>query len=300
MAHRGSLSRATPRIPTEEYEANARDISPNYFETMGIPRAQGRAFNEHDDAKAPHVVIINQTLAGLVFPGQDPIGKRIDFTYTKDPNIYEVVGVVGDENLGQLDQQAHAGDLRAVRAKSDMMLSVTIRTEGDPSAAAGSVREAMHELDASLPVNSLVSMDRIIADSPSVAIRRYPAYLLGAFASLALLLAMLGIYGLLAYVVAQRTRELGIRLALGAQRRNLLGLVIASGLRLALLGAAIGAVCALATGRMLATLLFDVRSTDVAILLSVATLLVVVALLASYIPARRAASIEPMQALRAE
>jgi len=158
----------------------------------------------------------------------------------------------------------------------------------------------MHELDASLPVNALVSMDRILADSPSVAVRRYPAYLIGAFAALALVLAMLGIYGLLAYVVAQRTRELGIRLALGAQRRNLLGLVLGSGLRLALLGAAIGTVGAFAAGRMLATLLFDVRPTDVAILLGVATSLVVVALLASYIPARRAAAIEPMQALRAE
>jgi predicted permease len=288
------------RIPTEEFEANGREISPNYFETMGIPVRQGRAFNEHDDEKAPKVAIINQTLAGLVFPGQDPIGKRIDFTYTKDPNIYEVVGVVGDENLGQLDRKPTPVIYDPYAQSPNMMLSVTIRTEGDPSAAAGSVHEAMHELDASLPVNSLVSMDRIIADSPSVAIRRYPAYLIGAFASLALLLAMLGIYGLLAYVVAQRTRELGIRLALGAQRRNLLGLVIASGLRLALLGAAIGSVCALAAGRMLTMLLFDVRSTDVAILLSVATLLVVIALLASYIPARRAASIEPMQALRAE
>jgi predicted permease len=288
------------RIPTEEYEANTREISPNYFETMGIPLRKGRVLNEHDTVNSPRVIVINQTLATLLFPGQDPIGKRIDFTYTKDPNIQGIVGVVGDENLGQLDRKPTPVIYDAYAQDPNSFLSVTIRTEGDPSAAAGSVREAMHEIDASLPVNSLVSMDRIIADSPSVAVRRYPAYLLGAFASLALVLAMLGIYGLLAYVVAQRTRELGIRLALGAQRRNLLGLVLGSGLRLALLGAAIGAVCALAAGRMLATLLFDVRSTDVAILFGVATLLVVVALLASYIPARRAALIEPMQALRAE
>ena len=288
------------RIPAEEYEANSREISPNYFQTMGIPLRRGRVFNEHDDAKAPRVIIINQTLADMLFPGQDPIGKRIDFTYTKDPNLQEIVGVVGDENLGQLDRKATPAIYGPYAQDPYSFLGVTIRTEGDPSAAAGSVRAAMHELDASLPVNSLVTMERIIADSPSVAVRRYPAYLIGAFASLAMVLAMLGIYGLLAYVVAQRTRELGIRLALGAQRRNLLGLVIASGLRLALLGAAIGTVCALAAGRMLATLLFEVRPTDVVILSSVATLLVVVALLASYIPARRAASIEPMQALRAE
>ncbi len=288
------------RIPAEEYEANTRDISPNYFETMGIPLRKGRVLNEHDIVNSPRVIVINQTLANLLFPGQDPIGKRIDFTYTKDPNVHEIVGVVGDENLGQLDRKPTPVIYDAYAQDPNSFLSVTIRTEGDPSAVAGGVREAMHELDASLPVNSLVSMDRIIADSPSVAVRRYPAYLLGAFASLALVLAMLGIYGLLAYVVAQRTRELGIRLALGAQRRNLLGLVLGSGLRLALLGTAIGAACALAAGRMLAALLFDVRSTDVAILLGVATLLVAVAVLASYIPARRAASIEPMQALRAE
>ena len=288
------------RVATEEYEANTRDISPNYFETMGIPLRSGRLFNEHDDAKAPRVVIINQTLADRLFPGQDPIGKRVDFAYTKDPNFQEIVGVVGDENLGQLDHALTPVIYEPYAQSPDSYLSVTIRTEGDPGAVAGSVRAAVQALDSALPINALVSMDRIIADSPAVSVRRYPAYVIGAFAALAVVLAMLGIYGLLAYVVAQRTRELGIRLALGAQRRNLLGLVVGSGLRLALLGAAIGTVCAFAAGRMLATLLFQVRPTDLAISLSVATLLVAVALLASYLPARRAASIEPMQALRAE
>jgi putative ABC transport system permease protein len=288
------------RVATEEYEANTREISPNYFATMGIPLRKGRVFNEHDDAKTPPVIIINQTLADRLFPGQDPIGKRVDFAYTQDPNIQEIVGVVGDENLGQLDSKPTPVIYDPYAQGPNPFLSVTIRTEGDPAAVAGSVEAAVRGLDAALPVNALVSMDRIIADSPSVAVRRYPAYVIGAFAALALVLAMLGIYGLLAYVVAQRTRELGIRMALGAKRRNLLGLVVSGGLRLALLGAAIGTACAFAAGRMLATLLFDVRPADLAILLSVATLLVAVALLASYLPARRAASIEPMQALRAE
>ena len=288
------------RNPAEEYEANSRGISPNYFETMGIPLRQGRVFNEDDDAKAPRVIIINQRLADMIFPGQDPIGKRIDYTYTKEPNIQEIVGVVGDENLGQLDHKPTPVIYDPYAQDPNSFLGVMIRTSDDPSAVAGSVRTTMHQLDASLPINSLVTMERIVAESPSVAVRRYPAYLIGAFAALALVLAMLGIYGLLAYVVAQRTRELGIRLALGAQRRNLLALVLGSGLKLALLGAAIGTVAALAAGRMLATLLFEVRPTDFVILLSVATLLVTVALLASYIPARRAAAIEPMQALRAE
>ncbi len=288
------------KVPTEEYEANTREISPNYFATMGIPLRMGRVFNEHDDAKAPRVIVINQTLANLVFPGEDPIGQRIDFTYTKDPNIQEIVGVVGDENLGQLDSKPTPVIYDPYAQDPNPFLSVTMRTEGDPSAVAGRAEAAVRGLDSALPINSLVSMDRIIAGSPAVAVRRYPAYVIGAFAALALVLAMLGIYGLLAYVVAQRTRELGVRLALGAQRRNLLGLVVGGGLRLALFGAAIGTACAFAAGRMLATLLFEVRPTDLAILLSVATLLIAVALLASYIPARRAASIEPMQALRAE
>ena len=304
LGHAGGTSRFViaghARIPTEQYEANTREISPNYFETMGIPLRKGRVFTEYDDANRPHVIIINQTLASLLFHGTDPIGQRIDFTYTKDPDIFEIVGVVGDENLGQLDRKPTPVIYDAFAQDPNPFLSVTLRTGGEPSAAGGGVRATMHELDALLPINSLVSMDRIMADSPSVAVRRYPAYLIGAFASLALVLAMLGIYGLLAYLVAQRTRELGIRLALGAPRRNLLGLVMGSGLRLALVGAVIGTICSLVAGRMLATLLFEVRPTDLAILLSVVAALVAVALLASYIPARRAASIEPMQALRTE
>jgi putative ABC transport system permease protein len=288
------------RVAAEEYEANSRGISPNYFETMGIPLRRGRFFNDHDDASKPRVIIINQTLADLAFPGQDPIGKHIDFTYAKDLNIQEIVGVVADENLGQLDHKPTPVIYDPYAQDTSPYFGVTIRTEGDPAAVAGGIRAAVREMDPSLPLDSVVTMERIIADSPAVSVRRYPAYVIGAFAALALVLAMLGIYGLLAYVVAQRTRELGIRLALGAQRRNLLGLVVGSGLRLALLGAAIGTMCAFAAGRMLATLLFEVRPADLAISLSVATLLVAVALLASYLPARRAASIEPMQALRAE
>ena len=165
---------------------------------------------------------------------------------------------------------------------------------------ADGIRAAMHDLDPGLPVGSLVSMDRIIADSPSVTTRRYPAYLIGAFALLALALAMLGVYGVLAYTVAQRMRELGIRLALGAQRLDLLRLVVGRGMKLALLGVVIGGLGALAAGRLLATLLFEVRASDLGVLLSTAAILLLVALMASYIPARRAASIEPMQALRTE
>jgi putative ABC transport system permease protein len=288
------------RVPVEETEANTREISPNYFETMGIPLRAGRFFTDADDAKSPHVVIINQTLADLLFPGRDPVGQRIDYTYTQEANIWQIVGVVGDENLGQLDHKPTAVIYDAFAQSPNPYMGVVLRTAGDPATIAGSVRAAMHDLDSGLPVGSLASMERVIADSPSIAMRRYPAYLIGAFATLALVLAMLGIYGLLAYVVAQRTREIGIRLAQGAPRSNLLALVIADGLKLALIGVAVGTAASLAAGRLLSTLLFGVRPTDFAILLSVAIVLLTVSVLASYLPARRAASIEPMQALRTE
>ncbi len=282
------------------WEANSREVSPNYFSTMGIPLRVGRYFDERDDAKAPHVAIINQTLADLLFPGGDPIGKRIDFTYTGQPDIWQIVGVVADENLADLDSKPAPVVYESFEQSPDSYMSVVVRTVGDPDSMAGSVRRAMHDLDMQLPVTGLVSMDEIIAGSPAVMIRKYPAYLIGAFALLALILAVLGIYGLLAYVVAQRTRELGIRFALGAQRNDVLVPVIANGFRLTLIGIAIGGLGSLLVGRAMAALLFQVRAMDAGVFMSVATLLLVVALLASYIPARRAASIEPMQALRSE
>jgi predicted permease len=282
------------------WEANTRDVSPNYLSTMGIPLLVGRYLDERDDAKTPHVAIINQTLADRLFPGGDPIGKRIDFTYTSKPDIWQIVGVVADENLAEVDQKPSPVIYESLEQSPDSRLGVVLRTASDPAAVAGSVRRAMHDLDTQLPVTALVTMDHIIADSPAVMIRKYPAYLIGAFALLALILAVLGIYGLLAYVVAQRTREVGIRLALGAQRKDVLWPVIVDGLRLALVGCVIGCLGAVFVGRAMATLLFQVKAMDVGVFVSVATLLLAVALLASYIPARRAASIEPMQALRTE
>ena len=282
------------------WEANTREVSPNYLSTMGIPLLVGRYLDERDDPKAPHVAIINQTLADRLFPGGDPIGNRIDFTYTSEPDIWQIVGVVADENLAEVDQKPSPVIYESLEQSPDSRLGVVLRTASDPAAVAGSVRRAMHDLDTQLPVTALVTMDDIIADSPAVMIRKYPAYLIGAFALLALVLAVLGIYGLLAYVVAQRTREMGIRLALGAQRKDVLWPVIVDGLRLALAGCVIGCLGAVFVGRAMATLLFQVKAMDVGVFVSVATLLLAVALLAGYIPARRAASIEPMQALRTE
>ena len=289
-----------PRNAQYEIESNGRDISPNYFATMGIPLRAGRLFDERDIQEAPHVVIVNQTLARMLSSDGNVVGKRIDFTYTKEPAWVQIVGVVGDERVTSLDQQPAPVfyDPYAQSPSSD--LGNVIRTIADPIALADSVRRVVHELDPDVPVTGLATMEQIIQQSPPVLIRRYPAIMIGTFALLSLALATIGIYGLLAYFVAQRTRELGIRLALGARRSDVLALVVRNGLKLALFGIVIGGACSLIAGRALGSLLFQVRPVDFSILAGVITLLFAVVCLASFIPARRAATIEPMQALRSE
>ncbi len=289
-----------PRKADFEHEANGRDVSPSYFSTMGIPLIAGRWFNDHDNMDSPHVVVVNQAFAKVLASDGNLIGKRIDFTYTNEPNLVEIVGIVGNENVGSLDQSPTPVFYDPFAQSPNSSLGVVIRTKTDPGSFSESARKVLHDLDPELPVTSMVTMDQIIRESPSALMRRYPAVLIGGFAALALVLATIGIYGLLAYFVAQRSRELGIRLALGAQRDDLLKLVMLSGMKLALIGVLAGALCSVAVGRLLASLLFQVRPADLFILTSVVTLLLVAALAASYIPARRAAAIEPMQALRSE
>jgi putative ABC transport system permease protein len=289
-----------PRRAEYEHEANGRDVSANYFSTMGIPLRAGRLFNEHDTMDATHVIVINQTLARMLASDGNMVGKRIDFTFTNEPVLVEVVGIVGDEQVSALGQDPAPVYYDPIAQSPSGSLGVMLRTTVEPMSLADVVRRTMREIDPELPVTQMASMDQIIQESPSALIRRYPAMMVGAFALLSLMLAAIGIYGLLAYLVAQRTRELGIRLALGAQRSSVLRLVIANGARLALLGAVIGGVASVAAGRLLASLLFQVSPMDVSIFAAVIFLLFGVVLLASYIPARRAAAIEPMQALRSE
>ncbi len=284
----------------EEHEANSRDISANYFSMMGIPLRAGRMFTDQDKKGSPNVVIINQTLADQVFRGVDPIGKRIDFTYSSQPFLNEVVGIVTDENVTSLDSKPTPVVYSPFAQGPNTFYSVAIRTSMEPAALEAVVRRTMNGLDPDVAVYGMASMDEVIAQSPSVFMRKSPAIVVSAFALLALLLASLGIYGLLAYSVAQRTRELGIRLALGAKRVDLLKLVVANGMKLAATGAALGILGALAAGYALASVLFQVKPTDVAIMTGVPVLLLSVALLASYIPARRATKIEPIVALRQE
>ncbi|MGA8151828.1 MAG: ABC transporter permease [Terriglobales bacterium] len=283
-----------------EYEANSRTISANYFRVMGIPLRAGRFFTEQDNGKSPNVVIVNQALADMAFPHQNPIGKRINFTYTNEPHLWQIIGVVGNESVTALD--AHTTPVIYDNFEQDASgyFAMMVRTGQEPTGLADAVRRAIREIDPQVPVFGVASMHQVIADSPTMLLRAYPAYLVGALAGIALLLAALGIYGLLAYSVAQRTRELGLRMALGAQPWQLVQLVLRNGLRLTLIGTALGLMGAFAAGRLISSLLFGITPGDFATFLEGCLLLLFVVLPATYIPARRAMRVDPMLALRDE
>jgi predicted permease len=285
---------------TEAQEANSRDVSANYFGVMGVALRTGRLFNEHDTAGAPHVAIINQTLAERMFPGEDPVGKRIDFTYTKDPNLWEIAGVVGDENQTALDATPNPVIYTPFAQSPDSYITVALRTAQAPESLALAVERVIREMDPTIPVFNVQSMEQIIAKSPSIFLRRSPAYLIAAFGGLGLLLAAVGLYSLLAYAVSQRKRELGIRMALGAQKSDVLALIVGGGMRLALAGIGLGVACALGTARLLAGFLYQVQPGDPATVIAVCLLFVLVALAATGQPAWRAAAADPMHVLREE
>jgi putative ABC transport system permease protein len=284
----------------EEHEANSREVSANYFSMMGIPLRAGRIFDERDAAKATRVVILNQTLADRVFPNEDPIGKRIDFTYTKDPYLWEVIGVVGDENQTALDAVPNPVVYSVFAQSAESYMYVTARTAQPPDAMSLTIQRAIREMDSDVAIFDVASMDQIIAESPSIFLRRSPAYLIAAFGVVGLLLAAVGLYSLLAYGVAQRMREMGMRVALGAQKGDLFRLVVGGGMKLAFLGVALGVAGALGVSRLLISFLFNVQPGDPGTLIGVCALLLFVAFLATGYPARRATQVDPMIALRYE
>ncbi len=284
----------------EEYEASSPTVTANYFEVMGIPLRAGRFFGSQDSGKSTPVVIINQALADQVFHGQNPIGKRINFTYTSEPNFHEIIGVVGNENVDRLDGKMQPVVYGTFEQDPNTFFSLAVRTRQPPETLANTVARKVRELDPQVAVSNVASMMQIIHDSPTMVLRAYPAYLLAGFAGTALALAILGIYGLLAYSVVQRKRELGLRLALGAAPHDLRKLVVVNGMKLTLLGAAFGIVGAFAVARLISSLLFGIKSTDTVTFCGVCLLLVLATLAASYIPALRATRIDPMETLRCE
>jgi len=288
--------------PGKEEVGNERVISNNYFQMMGVPLIKGRYFTDQDRKESGKVVIVNQALVNHVLPAEDAIGHRLLIEDSK----YEIVGVVGDEKVGKLDaitpsvlylpyQQSVSSDMcLVVRAVSDS--SRKLNVEGIATA----IQKEVHAIDRDIPIFSVMSMERLMTDTPEAFMRRFPAFLMGVFAAIALLLAMVGIYGVISYTVSQQTKEIGVRMALGAQRNDVFRHVAGSGMMLAALGVALGLVGAFMLTRVLSGFLFGVTATDPLIFAMVAVILSVVAFAACCIPARRAMRTDPMVALRYE
>ena len=284
--------------PGQEVDGRYRVCSPDYFQTMGITVLKGRAFNDQDKAGAPPVVIVNETLAQRYWPNEDPIGKRIRFYGPIDRAPWmQVVGVIGDVkhelNIPVTPEYylPHAQD-----TWSSMVL--VTKTAGDPAAMAGVIRQQVWAIDKDQPVFDVRTMHEV--RSISVAVYSFSSVTLGIFAGVALLLAAIGIYGVMAFAVTQRTHEIGVRMALGAKSRDVLRLVVVNGMKLALVGVAIGLAGAWALSRFMKTLLFGVPPTDVLTFSLVSVVLLFAALLACWVPARRATKVDPLIALRYE
>ena len=278
-----------------------RVVSPHYFGTMGIPVLRGRGFEEGRDREdSPCVVVIGEAVARRYWPDEDPLTKRIVPGRPQTPEDWcQVVGVVKD--VRQTDLSAEPKPqmyLTYEQAGFFAPRHLVVKTEGDPLALAGTVRKTVWEVDRDQPVSNVSTMEGVLSES--IARQRFSTLLLGVFAGVALVLAAVGIYGVMSYSMAQRTREIGIRMALGAQKRDVLKLAVGQGLKLVAVGVGIGLAGALALTRVMSSLLFGVSATDPLTLVTISLVLVAVALLASYIPARRAAKVDPLVALRYE
>ena len=282
----------------ERPSAVYRVVCPDYFRTMGAALLKGRDFTERDDASAPSVVIINDALARRQWPGEEPLGQRMTVGGAGN-NPREVIGVVRDLKQGEWSSEPKPEMyLPHAQAANARGMTLVVRASSDLPAIEPLIRREVWALDKDLPVSQVTSMEDVVADS--VGQQRFNTLLIGGFAAVALLLAAAGVYGVMSYAVAERTHEIGVRMALGARGRDVLGMVIRQGLVLTLLGLAFGLVGALALARVLDSILYEVSATDPLVIGGVAGALLLSALLACYVPARRATKVDPMLALRHE
>ena len=307
LAWKGGTSGFTPEgnrspIAGMAYDANHREVSADYLKTMNIPLRQGRYFDERDNETSMRVVIINETMARQYWPGENALGRRINIGDPDDGEWMEIVGIVADVRQMGLDEPVKAEMYMPYQQVTDWPFfaprDLAIRTSGDTSNLVSSVRQIIREVDPDQPVSNIATMSEVLGTEAEQ--RRTGMIMLAAFAGLALLLASLGIYGVLAYFVTQHTNEIGVRIALGASRANILALVLKKGMGLTLLGIAVGVAAAFALTRLMSSLLFGVKASDPLTFVAVPLLLAVVALLACLIPARRATRVDPMVALRYE
>jgi predicted permease len=291
-----------PPLTTDKWPgANYRTVSTDYFRTMNIPMVQGRAFTDHDTETAPLVIIINQALANRDFPNENPVGKRINLGNTDakgQPVWWEIVGVAADVRSIELREPAAPDFYLSALQDSFRNMFVVVRTSVEPTSVAASVRQIAAEVDKSAAVSDVKTMEHIVNEA--VTQPRFNVFLLGLFSGIALLLSAAGIYAVTAYSVTQRTHEFGIRMALGAQVGDVLMMILKQGMLLISVGIAVGLVASFALTRLLRTLLFGVSATDPGTFVAITLLLMFVALLACYLPARRATKVDPLTALRYE
>ena len=285
--------------PGKEIEANSRVVSDTYFQTLGVPLLGGRMFDQRDTPDKPGVVIIGKTIADRLFAGRDPVGKKLRYNAVQFPPV-EIVGVVGDVKITGLDEAVKPVLYYPYRQSAGPFANLVVRTDGDPAALTAAVRNEIRNLEPDAAILNVNTMDQMIAQTPASFMRRFPALLISIFACVALLLATIGIYGVVSYSVSQQTHYIGVRMALGASPSDILKMVLKQGLVLALAGVAIGVLAAFGLMRLLRTLLFEVSTNDITTFALVGGGLFVVALLACYLPARRATKVDPLVALRYE
>jgi putative ABC transport system permease protein len=287
--------------PGDSPNVDKQYVQGNYFQAMRTPLLKGRFFDPRDNIDSPKAVIVNQTLAQKVFPNQDPIGKRIDVGWG-DPGFSEIIGVVADAKQEALSAEHRPSTFMLYTQNAAIMqyldTNLVVRTSQDPLSAVAAIRSRIQQLDPNQPVSDVKTMDDVIAES--LAPQRAPAWLFGGFSAIALFLAAIGIYGVLSYFVVQRSQEIGVRMALGAQRSNVLRLILGQGARLIGIGVAIGIVGGFWAARALTSLLFGVKPTDLPTFVVVSMLLAGLALVACAVPALRATRVDPLVVLRNE
>ncbi len=290
-----------PVAPGQQPVAQVNVVTPNYFQTLRVPIRRGRAFTERDDRTAPPVAIVSEGFAKQYFPGEDPIGKRITPNGSVDPGkppVREIIGVVADMHLISLRLPPKPQIYIPHQQFATQTMSIFVRSQMGEAALMSTLRRAVNEIDKDVPVYRVRTLPDYL--SQSIAQPRLNAMLVGLFALIALLLAAAGIFGVMSYSVTQRTQEIGIRLALGAQRYDVLRLVVLQGMRFVCAGVVLGLIGVFACSRLLQSLLFGIGATDLRTMFAVTLILIAVAFIACLLPARRATLVDPVKALRAE